>query len=106
MIGFLIELTLVLPGQVAVVLGHIPLLVVLQPGFALFQPGRLPGVQFVILDAVGNAVLLPLLTAVNLVYPWMVGIVDARARATGVAVSAGSLRDSRADGHQPDYCQK
>ena len=42
-IGFAIQLALVLLGQVAVVLGHILLLVILQSLFATLQPLRFSG---------------------------------------------------------------
>src|SRR5208337_420155 len=102
-VGFLVELLLVLLGEVAVVLGHISLFVVLQTLLALFQVGSLPRRQLVVLDAVGNAVLLVLFALIDLIDPRMAGINLARAGAGSVAV-LGLSRGST-DSHQTTHCQ-
>jgi hypothetical protein len=85
-IGFTIELALVLLREVAVVLGHIALLIVLQALLAALQTGGLTGLQLAILDAVGNAVLLTRFPTVHLIDPRMAGIDLSSAGAGSVAV--------------------
>jgi len=53
-------------GQMAAVLRHISLFAVLHVGFTLFQIGRLMRVQFSVLDAIANALLLVFLRADSL----------------------------------------
>lgn len=84
-IGLAIELALILLGEMAVVLGHIFLFVVLQALFASFEVCGLPGRELAALHAIGDAGLLTGFAAVDLIDPWMSGIVLACA-------SAGSFR--------------
>ena len=55
MIRFAIELALILLGQMAVVLGHVFLFVILQALLAVFEVRGLSGRQLAVLYAIGDA---------------------------------------------------
>jgi hypothetical protein len=97
-IGFAIELALVLFGEVAVVFGHVFFLIVLEALFAAFETCGLSGREFSVLDAVGNAPLLVGLTAVDLIDSGMTGIDLSRAGAGSVVVLG--LSGGGSDNHQ------
>jgi len=101
MVGFLIELALVFLRQVAVVFGHVFLLVILQPLLALFKMRSLSRSQLAILHAIGDAVLLIGLALVDLIDPRMSGIdlIWSGAR------SVGLLRSGGTDEHQTTHCK-
>lgn len=80
-ICFLVKLALILLGQVAVILGHVLLLVVLKALLAPLKPSGLSRRQFIVLDAVGDPVLLVLFALINLVDARMTGINLAGSRA-------------------------
>ena len=73
-VGFFVEMALVLLGQVPIVLGHVALFVVLQALLAAFEAGGLSRSELVIFDAVRDAVLLIGFSAVDLVDTRMSGI--------------------------------
>jgi len=85
MIGFAIELALVLLGEMTVVLGHESLLVILQAFFATLQPARLCGRELAILDAVCDSFLLIGFTAIDLVDARMSRIDLSRSSARSVS---------------------
>jgi hypothetical protein len=90
-IGFAIELSLILLGKMAVVVGHVLLFVVLEALFAFFKAGRLSRRQLVVLDAICDPVLLIRLALINLIHARMAGIDLARAgRSVGVSCRGGS----------------
>ena len=95
-ICFVVELALVLFGQMAVVLRHVFLLVALKPMFAALQAFGFPRRKLTALYAVCNALLLACLTPVDLVDAWMFGInlagSAASVRATNNAVTVISAR--------------
>ena len=95
-IGFTIELVLVLLGQMAVVLRHVFLFVVLKPLLAALQALGFPRRELTALYPVCNAILLARLTPVDLVDAWMCGINLAGPGASVV----GLLRSSGSDEHQ------
>ena len=100
-IGFAVELALVGLGEMAVVLGHVFLFVVLQMLLTFFQVRGLPRGQLTVLNPVGNPVLLASFAAIDLVDPRVSGIDLVCARAGSVAV----LRSRRSDEHQTADCQ-
>ena len=103
---FLVELVLLGLGQVTVVGGHIGLFLVLSFCFAILQVGSLSRRELVVLDAVGDAVLLVLLAGVHFVDTRMIGIDYARARAGGVVLGLSwSLSRGGANNHQTTRCQ-
>ncbi len=83
-IRFVVELTLVLLGEMAVVFRHVSFLIVLQALLAMLETGRLSGPELPILYAVGDAVLLPGFTPVDLIHTRMAGINVSRAGARSV----------------------
>ena len=97
----MIELVLILLGQMAIVLRHVPLFVVLQALFAMFETSGLSGRQLTILDSVGDAILLIRFAAVDLIHARMSRIHLIRARAGRVL----GLSRSRSGNHQTSYCQ-
>ncbi len=66
-IGFTIELTLMLLGEVALVLRHVFFLIILETLFSTFETARLSGSELTVLDAIGNAILLKGFATVDLV---------------------------------------
>ena len=100
-IGFVVELTLVLLGQMAVVLGHVPLFVILQALLTTFQARGLSRSKLAILYAVGDAVLLVGFALINLVDARMAGI-DLASTSTGSVVL---LRSGGPEQHQPTHCK-
>jgi hypothetical protein len=73
-IRFAIELPLILLGQVAVVLRHIALFVVLQALLTAFEMSGLTRSQLTVLDAVRDAILLVGLATIYLIHARMSGI--------------------------------
>ncbi len=73
-IGLAVELALVLLGEMTVIFRHVFLFVVLQTLFTVFQTRRLSGRELAVLNAVGDAVLLTGLAAVDLVHARMTRI--------------------------------
>src|SRR5579872_4036376 len=73
-IGFAIELALVLLREMAVVLRHVALLVILKALFTSFEARGLSGPELSVLYAVSDALLLPSFTAVDLVDTRVSGI--------------------------------
>jgi len=100
-VGFLVELALVLLGQMAVVLGHVSLFIVLQTLLAPFETRGLSRRQFVVLHAVGDAVLLVLFALIDLVDARMSGIYLACA-GPGSVVLLGSGGSKE---HQTTHCK-
>ena len=100
-IGLVVELALVGLGEMAVVLGHVLLFVVLQALLTFFQVCGLARGQLTALDPVGNPVLLAGFAAIDLVDPRMSGIDLVCARTGSVAV----LRSRGSDEHQTTDCQ-
>jgi hypothetical protein len=101
-VGFFVEMALVLLGQVPVVLGHVTLFVVLQALLAAFEAGGLSRSELVIFDAVRDAVLLIGFSAVDLVDTRMSGI-DLSGAGSGRIVLG--LSRGRSDDHQTADCQ-
>src|SRR5579863_2855616 len=101
MVGFMIELALVVLREMAIILSHIAFFVILQALFAALQMGSLAGREFVVLHAVGDAILLVGFTAVDLIHARMAGIDLARPGAGRVL----SLRSGRSDNHQTTHCK-
>src|SRR4029077_13636673 len=66
-IRFAIELALVFFGQMAVVLRHVFLFVILQTLFAVLQATGFPGSELATLNAVADAVLLVLFALIHLI---------------------------------------
>ena len=85
----MIELTLVLLREMAIVFRHISFLVVLQALLAAFQTGGLSGPELTILHTVRNAILLTSLTPIHLIHSRMTWINVARAGARSVGLSRG-----------------
>jgi hypothetical protein len=98
-----VELALLALGQVTVVGGHIPLLLIVDVLFLTFHVRGLSGRHSAILLAVGNAVLLILFAAVDFVDARMTGINYARPRAGCVAVLG--LSSGGANHHKTTHCQ-
>lgn len=67
--------------EMAVVLCHVPLFAILYARFALFEVGGLPRIQLSTLKAIGDALLLPSFTTIDLVHARMAGIDDSGTRA-------------------------
>src|SRR5215469_3446975 len=88
-VGFPVQLTLILLGQVTAVGGHVFFLVVLEALLAALQARCLSRCQLAVLDPVGNPVLLVLLPLIDLVHPRRSPIHDSRSGARGVAAVAG-----------------
>ena len=80
-IRLVIELTLVLLREMAVVFRHISFLVVLQALLAALETSGLSGPELPILHAVRDAVLLPRFTPIHLIHSRMTWINVARAGA-------------------------
>jgi len=68
-------------GQVAVVRGHVFLFPRLQTGFAVLQVAGFFRTQGTVLDAVGDAILLPGFATVYLIHPGMTRVDNARSGA-------------------------
>lgn len=100
-VGFAIELALVLLREMAVVFGHIALFIILQALFTALQPGSLPGRELAILYAIGNAILLVCFAAVDLIHTRMAGI-DLASSGAGSILSS---RSGRSDNHQTTHCK-
>jgi len=66
-------------GEMAIVLGHIFLLAVLDRSLTVFQIGRLLRVQSSVLQTIGDAILLILLALIHFVHARMARIDNARA---------------------------
>ena len=100
-VGLMIELALVFPGEMSVVLGHIALFVILQALFAALQARSLPGRELTVFYPVGNATLLVGFTSVDLIHARMAGI-DLACTGAG---SVLSLRSGRSNNHQTTHCK-
>jgi hypothetical protein len=100
-VRFAIELALVLLGQMAVVLRHVALFIVLQALFAALEMSGLSGRQLTVLYSVCDPVLLICFAAVDLVHARMLRIHLIRA-CTGRVLS---LSRSRSGDHQTSYYQ-
>ena len=92
-IRFAVELALILRSKMAIVLGHILLLVVLEALFAAFQPPRLSGRELAALYAVADPVLLVLFALIDLIYARMTGIDIAGSGASGIVLLCSSGSD-------------
>jgi hypothetical protein len=103
MVLFLVELLLFALGQVTVVGGHIPLLLVLDVLFLPFHVRGLSRGHGAVLDAVGDAVLLILLAAIDFIDARMPRIDLPRSR-TGCVVVL-SLSSGGANKHETTHCQ-
>jgi hypothetical protein len=101
-VGFAIQLSLILFGQVAVVLSHVFLFVVLQALLAFLQMSGLSGRELSVLHAVGDPILLVLFALIDLVDARMVGIIHARACTGGVGLCSGGP-DKHQSTHREDY---
>ena len=95
-IGFVIQLALILLRQVAVVFGHVLLFIVLQALFATLEPARFSRSELTALDAVADPILLVLFALVNLVHPRMTRIDDPWTRSRSIVL----LCNRRSDKHQ------
>ena len=73
-ISFAIELALVLPGEVAVVFGHIAFLISLQASFTAFETAGFTRRELLVLYAIADTPLLIGFAAIDLVYARMSGI--------------------------------
>src|ERR1700674_4179836 len=89
-------------GEVAVVLRHVLLFVVLHAGLALLEMRCLLRIQFPALHAVANTPLLVLLPSVHFIDARMAGIDNARARSR--SSSCGLSRGGASEHKSPD-CQ-
>jgi hypothetical protein len=95
-IRFAIEMALVLLGQMAVVLRHVFLFIVLQALFTALQAPGFSRSKLATLNAVGNAILLVLFALIHLIDARMTRIDLAGSGARGVVL----LRSSGSDKHQ------
>ena len=100
---FLVELSLFALGQVTIVGGHIRFLLVLDVLFAVFHARSLSRRHGVVLEAVGDAVLLILLAGIDFVDARMTRIDLPRSRAGCVAVLG--LSSGGANKHETTHCQ-
>ncbi len=100
-VRFVIELALVLFRQMAVVLCHVALFVVLQALFAALETSRLSGPELTVLHSVRDPALLIGFAPVDLVHARMTRIHLIRAGAGCVL----RLSRSRSGNHQTSYCQ-
>ena len=100
-VGFTVELALILFGQVAVVLGHIALFVPLQARFASLEVGGLTRGKLAVLHAVGDAILLAGFAAVDLIDARVAGINFVSAGAGSVVL----LSCGGSDRNQTTYSQ-
>lgn len=98
-----IELALILLGEMAVVLGHIFLFVILQPLFAALEAGGLSGRQLSVLHAIGDPILLIGLASIDLIHARVPGINLTSAGAGSVA--GLGLSSGGSDNHQTTHCQ-
>lgn len=89
-----IQASLLLLRQMAVVLGHIGLLALLQIGFTIFQMGGLPRSQRAVLHSIGDTPLLIAFSRVDFIDARMSWIDHARACARTL------LRSGRSDQHR------
>ncbi len=102
-VGLAVELALVLLGEVAVVLRHVLLLIVLEALFAAFETARLALGQLAALFALSDAGLLAGLATVDLIDARMTRIDLSRA---GAGCVAGlSLSSGGSGNHQTTHCQ-
>ena len=99
--GFVVELALILLGQMAVVLGHILFFVVLQTLLATLEARGLSRSELTILYAVGDAVLLVGFALVDLVDTWVSGINLAGAGTRSIVL----LRSGGPKEHQTTHCK-
>ena len=97
----MVELALILFRQMAIVFGHIFLLVILQALLALFEMRGLSGLQLAILNSIGDSILLIRFAAIDLVDARMTGI---DLPGSG-ARSVGLLRSGGTDEHQTTHCK-
>jgi hypothetical protein len=95
-----IQLALFGFGQMAVVLRHVSLLLLLHAGVTALQIGGFLWTQRSVLDAIGDPLLLIRFALVHFIYPRMTGIDDTWSGAGGCG-----LGSSGADEYQPSYCQ-
>ena len=100
---FPVELSLLAFGQVAVMSGHVGLLLVLDILLPIFHARCLSRRHATVLDAIRDAVLLVLLAGVNFVNARMAGIDYTWSRAGCVAVLG--LSRGGANQHQTTRCQ-
>jgi hypothetical protein len=89
-------------GQVALVRGHVFLFPCLQAGFAVLQVAGFFRAQGAVLDAVGNAILLPGFATVYLIHPGMARIDNTRSSGRGRCCGLGNGGTGE---HQPTDCQ-
>src|ERR1700758_694441 len=101
MVGFMIERALIFLREMAIILSHIALFVILQTLFPALQMGSLTGREFIVLHAVGDSILLVGFTAVDLIHARIAGLDLARPGAGSVL----SLRSGRSDNHQTTHCK-
>ena len=99
---FRVEADLLGLGQVTAVRGHVSLLLVLNVLFAFFQMRSLFWREFVVLDAIRDALLLIRLAAIDLVDAGMTGIDFPRTSAGCLAVLG--LSRGGANKHQTPHC--
>ncbi len=100
---FFVELLLLGFGQVTIVSGHVGFFLVVDVLLAIFQMRSLPRGQSTVLFAIGDAILLVLLAAIDLVNARMTGIDLSRACAGCVAVLGMSRGD--ANKHKASHCK-
>jgi len=101
-VGFAVELALVLLGEVAAVLGHIFLFIVLKALFAAFQALGFAGRELAAFYTLGDAGLLMRLATVHLIHARVAGIDLSGAGPGGVA--GLGLSRGRSDKHQAAGC--
>ncbi len=89
-VGFMVELVLILLGEMAVVSSHITFFVVLQALLAVLQAGGLSRLQLSVLNSVGDPILLIGFASVDLIHARMAGVDLARTGAGRVALRLSS----------------
>src|SRR5215467_2777820 len=104
-IGFAIQLALVLFGQVAVVLDHVLLLLILQSLFATLQPLCFSGSKSAAFHTIGDAVLLVLFPLVDLVDARMSRIEDPGTRTRSI-VLLGNCRCDEDQTTEGEDCKR
>ena len=92
-VGFVIELALILRSEVTIVLRHIFLFVILQPLFAAFQTPRFARRELAALYAVRDPVLLVLFALVDLIHARMTRVDIAGSGTSGVVLLCSSGSD-------------
>jgi hypothetical protein len=95
-IGFTIQLSLVLLREMAIVLGHVLLLIVFQALFATLEPLRFSWSKVPALHAIGDTVLLVLFSLIDFVDARMTGIDDPWSRTRRIVL----LCNRRSHEHQ------